>query len=230
MVTTRENKPVAARDSATERVTSGIRKLIVSLEFAPGVLLDKAALTARFGVSRFPVAEALKRLEAEGLVEIRPQSGTRVSLIRLSDIHENLVMRRALEAEVVERLAKHPSAELIADLRRNLRYQKAAVEAEDRIGFSELDLVFHDLLIDALDFPRIRIVIDTARFALDRVRRLLVSPRRHALTLEEHGKIVDAIESGDPVAARRAMREHVDAVLEDLREFSSECPEVFSDA
>ena len=90
---------------ATDRIVGALREAIVTLELQPGSPLDKSALAARFGVSRFPVAEALNRLKDEGLVDIRPQSGSTVSLIRLADIRENMFLRRALEAETVALLA-----------------------------------------------------------------------------------------------------------------------------
>ncbi len=216
------------RGGATERVTEALREAIVTLELRPGQAIDKEGLMERFGVSRFPIAEALKRLGEEKLVDVRPQSGSSVSFIRLADAHENLFLRRALEAEMVEALCRRDNAALIADLRRNLRYQKAAVDAEDRIGFHPLDLAFHDLLIDGVRYPRIRIIVEHARLALDRVRRLLESPRRHALTYEEHVAIVDAIEARDAVRARRAMVGHIDAVMAELQDFHARNPEVFS--
>jgi DNA-binding GntR family transcriptional regulator len=214
---------------ATEHVVDELRKAIVTLELQPGATLEKTALTASFGVSRFPVAEALNRLKAEGLVDIRPQSGTTVSLIRLADVRENMFLRRALEAETVAMLAARHDATLVAELRRNLRYQKAAFEAEDRDGFYRLDLAFHDLLIGASGYPRVRATVEAARLALDRVRRLLGSPRRHIVTYNEHCRIVDALEAGNGTAARTAMTDHIDGVLLELETFSESHPEVFAD-
>lgn len=217
------------RSGATERVVAGLRHAIVTMEFAPGAPLDKQVLTETYGVSRFPVAAALKRLEAEGLVEVRPQSGSRVSLIRLSDMHENLFLRRALEAEVVQHVAELGDASLLTALKRNLRYQETAVEVQDRDGFHELDIVFHDLIVNRLGYPRIAGVIESARLALDRVRRMLNSPRRLVFTYEEHVAIVAAIEAGNGPAAHRAMVAHINAVLAELEEFSCAHPEAFSD-
>ena len=104
---------------ATDRIVETLREAIVTLELRPGTVLDKTTLTSRFGVSRFPVAEALNRLKAEGLVDIRPQSGTTVSLIRLADVRENMFLRRALEAETAALLADSNDAALVAELRRN---------------------------------------------------------------------------------------------------------------
>lgn len=214
---------------ATERVVEALREAIVTMEFAPGATLDKATLTARFGVSRFPIAEALNRLKAEGLVDIRQQSGSSVSLIRLADARENLFLRRALEAETAALLAHDPDPALLIELERNLRYQETATLADDRQGFHRLDLAFHDLLIAAVGYGRVRALVESARLSLDRVRRLLISPRRHGETYEEHRAIAAAIRAGDPLAARNAMMDHIDAVMLELEAFSRMNPAVFAD-
>ncbi|MGN6551366.1 MAG: GntR family transcriptional regulator [Pararhizobium sp.] len=216
------------RGGATDRLTDALRRAIVALELTPGQAIDKEELTRRYGVSRFPIAEALKRLAAEKLVEIRPQSGTRVSPIRLSDAYENLFLRRALESEAVEVLCARGTTAVLAGIERNLRYQKAAVEARDRNGFHELDVEFHSLLVSALPYPRIRAIVENARLALDRARRLMNSPRRHELTYREHVAIVAALSAHDGPAARAAMAAHIDAVTEELSAFSKAHPEAFS--
>lgn len=218
------------RGGATERIVEALREAIVTLELTPGVVLDKAELAARFGVSRFPVSEALNRLKAEGLVEIRPQSGSTVSLIRLSDVRENMFLRRALEGETMALLAARRDHDLLVEVERNLRYQKAAMDAGDRPGFHRLDLEFHDLLVSAVGFPRVRATVEKARLALDRVRLLLGSPRRHVLTFAEHSAIFDALRAGDADAARAAMAAHIDSVMNELDAFSVEHPEVFADS
>lgn len=223
------SESVPVRSGAADRIVEALREAIVTLELPPGATLDKASLTARFGVSRFPVAEALNRLKAEGLVDIKPQSGSTVSYIRLADVRENMFLRRALEAETVAVLAARENGELITELQRNLRYQKAAVEAEDRPGFHRLDLAFHDLLTGALGYVRVRATVERARLALERVRRLLASPRRLALTFEEHCTIVNALEAGNVAAARAAMTAHIDEVMAELEMFSKSHPEVFAD-
>jgi len=214
---------------ATDRIVEALREAIVTLEIAPGAVLDKAALTARFGVSRFPIAEAFNRLKAEGLVDVRPQSGTTVSLIRLADARENMFVRRALEGETMELLAQRDDPALTVELERNLRYQKAAVDAGDRPGFHRLDLEFHDILISAVGYPRMRATVEHARFALDRARRVLATPRRHALSFAEHTTIFSALTRKDPGAARSAMAAHIDSVMTELEAFSLTNPGVFAD-
>jgi DNA-binding GntR family transcriptional regulator len=212
---------------ATARVVEGLRRAIVNLEFEPGGKLDKAELTRRFGVSRFPVAEALNRLKEEGLVDIRPQSGSIVSRIRLADARENMFLRRALEGEAVAHHAQHRSQELLSALRLNMRQQKAAIAADDRARFHRLDLELHDMFVSVIGYPRVRAVAEGARLSLDRARRLLITPRRIALTFREHAAIVAAIAAGDALAARKAMSAHLHSVIGELEDFAREYPAQF---
>lgn len=214
---------------ATARVHWALREAIVLLDLKPGEFLDKQAIAARLGVSRFPVGEAMNRLAAEGLVDIMPQSGTRVALIRISDARENMFLRRALEVEAVRHVAARPPLALIEQLNSNLRYQQAAIESGDLNGFHGFDLAFHAMLLDQLGFERVRLATETARLSLDRVRRLLNTRRRLQLTLNEHRAIAAAVESRDGTAAALAMNDHLEAVLAELESFAREHPGLFAD-
>jgi DNA-binding GntR family transcriptional regulator len=218
-----------AAKGATVRVHAALREAIVQLDLKPGEYLDKQAIAARMGVSRFPVGEAMNRLAAEGLVDIIPQSGSRVALIKISDTRENMFLRRALEVETVRKLAPLASPDLVDQLASNLRYQRAAIEAHDLKGFHGFDLAFHALLQDHLGFERVRSATETARLGLDRVRQLLNTRRRLDLTLGEHKAIVAALDAHDGDAAARAMYGHLDAVMAELETFAREKPELFAD-
>lgn len=219
----------AAKGGATARVHVALRNAIVQLDLKPGEFLDKQAIAARMGVSRFPVGEAMNRLAAEGLVDIVPQSASRVALVKLSDARESMFLRRALEVETVRSIAGTASPALIEALRSNLRYQKAAIDAQDLKGFHGFDLAYHAALQDQLGFERVRNATETARLGLDRVRRLLNTRRRLELTLGEHQSIVDALARRDAQAAAAAMHSHLDAVLDELESFAAERPELFAD-
>ena len=218
-----------AKAGATARVHAALREAIVSLEFRPGEALDKQAIAARLGVSRFPVGEAMTRLAAEGLVDIIPQSGSRVALIKISDARENMFLRRALEMEAVRSLAPAGNAGLIETLRQNLNYQMAAIAAGDRNGFHDFDLAFHALLLDRLGFERVRSAADTARLGLERVRRMLNSRRRQEDSLAEHERIVEALEARDATGAALAMELHLGSVMTELEAFARLRPELFAD-
>jgi DNA-binding GntR family transcriptional regulator len=217
------------KGGATARVHAALREAIVHLDLKPGVFLDKQAIAARLGVSRFPVGEAMNRLAAEGLVDIIPQSGSRVALIRISDAREVMFLRRALETDTVRSIARNIPSSLIEQLNTNLRYQRAAIEAQDLKGFHDFDLAFHAALQDHLGFNRVRGAVETARLALDRIRRLLNTRRRLSLTLAEHQAIVTALADQDGEAAARAMHQHLDAVMAELESFAQATPELFAD-
>jgi DNA-binding GntR family transcriptional regulator len=219
-----------ARGHTTEQVERSLRSAIVALDFAPGEFIDKGAVCIALGVSRFPVSEALARLAAEGLVEILPQRGSRAARIRLTEIRESMLIRQALEGLVAETAAKYLSSVTIEALRSNLEAQQDAVSRGDRPSFHALDLEFHTILVEGLELPRVAAVIDASRANIDRVRRLLSSPRRHVVTLAEHWEIFRALEARDAPAARRAMETHLEAVVEELERFSAEHADAFVQA
>ena len=217
------------KGGATARVHAALREAIVTLDFKQGEFLDKQAIASRLGVSRFPVGEAMNRLSIEGLVDIIPQSGSRVTLIRFSDTRESMFLRRALEVETVRQIAPNIPNSLLEHLQSNLRYQRAAIAAGDRGGFHGFDLAFHAALQDELGFERVRAATETARLSLDRVRRLLNTRRRLDLTLREHQAIVAALSARDGAEAAHAMNAHLGAVLAEIEAFARERPELFAD-
>lgn len=216
------------RGNTTEQVERSLRSAIVTLDFAPGEFIDKGLVCTRLGVSKFPVSEALARLAAEGLVEVLPQRGTRAARIRPAEVKESMLIRKALEAMVAETAAQRLPSPALATLKENLRAQEEAVTRGDRTGFYALDLEFHATLVDGLELPRVAAVIEASRANIDRVRRLLSSPRRHAVTLAEHKELLKALEAHDPTAARRAMETHLEAVMDELERFSADNPEAFA--
>jgi DNA-binding GntR family transcriptional regulator len=225
-LSTAESPP---RGSVTQTVTDQLRRAIVSLEIEPGAVLDKGAICERLGVSRFPVSEALARLAAEGLVEILPQRGSRVTKVRLADVVENMLIRRALESEAVRALVAMKPEGIGERLDANLNAQLKAAKAGDRDTFHRYDLEFHEILFTGLSFLRIKAVIDSARANLDRARLLILDPRRLSLTQSEHRAIADGVMRGDADAAAAAMRAHIDKVTGELLAFAPRHPELFAD-
>ena len=144
-------------------------------------------------------------------------------------MRQNLFLRRALEVETVRELASHMPAEVLEALSRNMRYQRAAAAAQDRVGFHALDLEFHEILLSALSFSRVKAVVDTARFGLERARRLLATPRRNSDTLLEHERIFVSLEAGNADAAAEAMRAHLNAVMREIDALAIAHPDIFAD-
>lgn len=217
------------RGNVTTEVTDALRQAIVTLAMKPGEVIDKSAISARMGVSRFPISEALARLQAEGLVDIQPQRGTSVSLIRIADVSEYSLIRKAIEAEAVQALVAARIPDIVTKLQECLARQSAAAEADDRETFHQLDCEFHELLFAAMQFSKVKTIIDTIRANVDRARRLITKPRRLGPTIEEHEAIVKAIAAGDGDAAAQQMRAHIDAVMAEIVAFAQQEPQHFAD-
>jgi DNA-binding GntR family transcriptional regulator len=208
-----------------QRVQDVIRDAIVRLDLPPGTAIDKAALCAQLGVSRFPVSEALGRLAAEGFVEVLPQRGTRVARIDLADCRQAMFIRRALETEAMRELAPRADAALLTTLETNLRHQEAALDDADSVRFHELDLALHALLLDSLGYERVKNAVETARGSLDRARLFMCTPERKLSTFGEHRAIIAALKRHEADAAALAMQQHLDAVMTELLDFTERNPD-----
>jgi len=222
--------PRQGRGGTVQRVQDMIREAIVRLDLPPGTAIDKAALCAQLGVSRFPVSEALGRLAAEGFVEVLPQRGTRVARIDMADCRQAMFIRRALEAEAMRFVATRADAPLLATLERNLREQDAVLPNDNSVRFHQLDLELHEVLLDFLGFDRVKAAVETARGSLDRARLFMCTPTRKVSTYREHAAIVTALKQRNPDAAVRAMEHHLDAVMDELIDFAGRNPDAVAEA
>jgi len=208
-------------------VYDDLRSAIVGLELKPGMRIDKNEVCRRLGVSRQPLAEAVARLAEERLVEVEPQKGTFVARIRISDVAEAAFVRRALEIATIEAIAAGMDDEILARLERVLGYQAAALKAKDVAEFYILDVRFHTMLFERLAMRRVAAVVETSRAQLERARRLMLPTGRAQRTLKEHRAIFAALRERDPARAARAMGEHLDEVMEELKRFAARQPELF---
>lgn len=219
--------PDMPRGSMAAQVASQLRDAIIGLKLPPGTMLDKGEICARLGVSRSPVAEAFARLEAEGLLDILPQRGTVVSFLSLGAIKEYIFIRKALEGETVRWLAGRRTPEMVEALEINITAQRESAAGEDRETFHRLDLQFHEQLLSALDYRRMKAMVDTARNNLDRARQMTNTMRRITVGIEEHVEIVAMIAAGKPDRAVRAMHRHLDGMVSELEALAAERPELF---
>src|ERR1700751_1565484 len=128
-----------ARGSKVDQAYLALKRAIESGALAPQTPIDKNEWRAAFEVYRLSITTGMNRLAFEGLVVVEPQRGSYVAKIRLEDVRQWMLMRRALEMEVVAVCAADMSDGAIASLAQNLAYQKAAMSSGDLEGFHELD-------------------------------------------------------------------------------------------
>ncbi|MBE7732067.1 GntR family transcriptional regulator [Devosia faecipullorum] len=218
-----------SRGSVTVDVTNTLRHAIVTLALPPGMTLDKSAICAQLGVSRFPVSEALARLAEEGLVDIAPQRGSTVSLVKIADVREYMLIRKGLESEALRVLIGKHDADVIAALHANMAAQREAASRDDAETFHQIDVDFHDIIFRTMRLSKVKAIIDRARANLDRARRMIITPRRLALTIAEHQAIFDGILAANAPQAIAAIRAHIDAVMVELFAFAADHAEHFAD-
>ncbi|MEP4248068.1 GntR family transcriptional regulator [Tateyamaria sp.] len=214
-----------------QRVYAVLRGRILDMSLEPGAILRKSALCEQLGVSRSPIAEALGRLSLEGLVDIIPQSATRVSRFSMAKLLEENFLREAVETAAVARVAKDHSAEQFKQLSRNLRLQHLLVEDQDFQGFFEADLAFHEMILSFTGFPKVNQVAEEMTLQLRRARKLMLpEPGRPADAVTEHVAILDAINANDVAAAQSAMSRHLQQLLKRIEPLERNHPEFFRPA
>ncbi|MCX7889938.1 MAG: GntR family transcriptional regulator [Rhodobacteraceae bacterium] len=213
------------------RVYQSLREAILTLAYRPGEMLRKGEICDSLGVSRSPVADAVARLAAEGLVRVVPQAGTFVARFSMAEIREGAFLREAIEVAAAERVAATVTEDQLTLLRRNLRVQEALVADGDNAGFYRLDAEMHALVLQFTGFRRLAEVSETAWLHVNRARQIILPvPGRVEATLGEHRAIVAALEARDPEAARRAVQVHLRQLLRYLEPLERDRPDLFDPA
>ncbi len=215
--------------SLGQRVYQSLRQAILTLSYRPGEVIRKPDICDRLGVSRSPVADAVARLAADGLVDVVPQAGTFVARLSMTDIREGAFIREAIEVAAAEWVASRITDDQLRELRRNLMIQEALVADGDQQGFMALDGQMHEMMLSFTGFPRLPQVSQTAWLNVHRARQLILPVQgRLATTLAEHRAILAAFEARDPMAARQAVQHHLRQLLTYLQPLERERPDLFS--
>ncbi|WFE76990.1 GntR family transcriptional regulator [Roseinatronobacter sp. S2] len=191
-------------------IVGDLRARILSLELAPGIVLSRNALMQHYRISTTPLRDAFLRLKDDGLVDIRAQARTRVSLIDLHHATQIHFLRSSVEQTIVEDLAQAHDKHLIEQLRYMLDLQRACLDQQDLAGFRQLDLAFHQQLFTASGHDTVYHFIRRESGHIDRIRALhLPMHGKGVQILDDHTAITDALHNHDAPAARAAMRRHL---------------------
>jgi DNA-binding GntR family transcriptional regulator len=199
-----------------------LRRRIVSGEIAPGTRLDLNELCEFLNVSRMPVREALSRLDAQGLVEIRPQAATVVSPLSVGDLRDTYDARIALETMLAGAAAEHVDRDLIQEMQREIDRQRACADADDLEGFLVSDRAFHDLLYERAQMPRTRDIVLRLRDVADRYIYLFLQAASHRReSIGEHAVLLEHCAQGNRVKLQKAVETHIrrgrDMLLEQFK-------------
>jgi GntR family transcriptional regulator, rspAB operon transcriptional repressor len=213
---------------AAAQVFERLRERIVSLDLAPGTVLDRAGLQQDFGFSSTPIRDALLRLGEEGLVDIYPQSATRVSLIDVAQARQAQFLRRAVELETVRVLCEAPDKGFVEELRAIIERQKDPAARADYESFATLDRDFHRRMYEAAGAPDLYALIRQRSGHIDRIRRLnLPVAGKMQQILRDHAQIAKAVAAGDVEQAQFRVRDHLSRSLAYTPELRDRHPAYF---
>lgn len=200
--------------STAQNVYELLRSDIVLGVLKPLDPIRESELSERLGVSRTPVREALLRLANLGLVDIYPQSGTRVAPIRLEKVKAAQLIREAVEVEVVRRACRNLDDAALAELQHIIEDQAIAAKRNDLRRLFELDEDFHLAIHRAAGVESVAEALEDVKLHLNRLRFVSVNwPRGTDKIIGEHEEILAALRKRDEDAAAAAMTRHLRAVL-----------------
>lgn len=205
-----------------ERVFNQLQNAIVRGELAPGSKITEPGLSKAYGISRGPLREAMRRLEAHHLIERVPHVGARVVKLSMKELLELFDVREAMESMAARLAARHMSAAEIAGLREALAVHERQSDLQSGEAYyqREGDLDFHYLIVRGSHNRMLMTILCDDLYYLVRLYRtqFSASGARPQRAFVEHHRIVDAIEAGDEELAELLMRRHVSASRKNVAE------------
>lgn len=207
-----------------------LRRDIVHCLIPPGTPLSEKEVSVRFDVSRQPVREAFIKLAENGLIQIRPQRGSYVNKISLSQVRNGCFVRQAIECAVVRRAAGMVNDEQLYQLEQNLNQQRTTVERQQLTDFFQLDDEFHQKLSQIADCQLAWDTVENIKATIDRVRYMSldhVTPPD--MMLRQHYDIFQPLVARNPDAVEKAMRLHLQEISESVLLVRQENSDWFSE-
>jgi DNA-binding GntR family transcriptional regulator len=191
-----------------ESVYARLRQEILAGELAPGTPLREIAIAERFGVSRTPIREALRRLQHERVLE-RGTRGLLVAEVSTTEVLQVYDLRILLEGDAAAQAAEARDQGDLLELKSLLARDRALVDPVDSLRLST-NLEFHAAVSAAAHNAVLDDILKRLSIHLIRTPHSTLSTgNRWAEALDEHASLVDAIERRDVDAAREIAAEHM---------------------
>lgn len=196
-----------------EQLLASLQERIVEGDLTPGSRLAEAELAQRYGVSRGPLREAIRRLEARGLVEVAPRTGARVVELTAERLQAIYHTREALEGMAARQAAKAMSIEAIDELAALLDHHAHSIDADAGRSYrqAEGDVDFHYRIARGSGNELLSRMLCDELYQLVRLyrRRFPARDSRPLQALAEHQAIVAALAERDGDLAEYLMRRHI---------------------
>ena len=211
-------EPIRRRLVFREEILEEIRSAIFSGELKPGDRIIETAWAKRLGTSQGPVREAIRDLEAQGMVETVPFKGSRVRSLTEKDVRDNYSVRICLESKSIRDalilLNDRQLAELSAQLRVILGQMDACAEEGDLRSFTECDAAFHRAIIDASGNQVLRRLWEQCNMRNWFMYSALTERESLKKLQAEHQRMMAAIARRDLPEATVLLETHVTGMME----------------
>ena len=208
------------RQSLTSAVADKLRDQIIRGEIPEGAQLRQDAIATQYQVSRIPVREALRQLDAEGLIAIVPNRGAIVPALSPDDVEELFSIRALLEPEVLKLSIPNLTEQDFTEAAAILRKYVSELRREDHLSaWGRLNWQFHSTLYSRAVLPRFMAVIRNVNNSGERYTRLqLYLTHGIKRANEEHLKILELCRNRDVPAACTLLRDHILHAGQSLKE------------
>lgn len=202
------------RPNLRDQVYDFVKEMIIMREIKPDEKINEEQLAERLRVSRTPIRETLCRLENEGIVKVIPRRGAFVVRQCKEKVIEILQIREVLEGLVAWLVTQNRDEKTLDKLKRCLERISSTPEEDGHLQkYTNADVEFHSLLLDASNNHMLQNMMGIVNAHLQIIRlRTVVLPGRAKKTVEEHYRVLEAIEKGNAKAAERLMRKHIESV------------------
>lgn len=205
------NHPIAALPptrTTPDLIADELRVCIARGEPPPGGALRQEELAARFGVSRIPVREALRRLEAEGLVIVHPNRGAYVTQLSAAQVREIYDLRLLIESDLLARALGRMTSDDVQTIEAAMMTAEKAARGS---RWNELDDLFHATLYTPADRPRQLAMVMALRGTVRHYQNAHSTlPSNTDEWLHDHRAILTACRSGNIERARRHLEAHLE--------------------
>ena len=190
-----------------ERTYEILRDRIHTGVYAPNARLNIDALARELGVSPIPVREALRRLEAQGWVQFKPNAGAIVSPVDATSWEQAMVALAVLEGAATAEAQRHLRA---SDFTRLRRLAADMQGEQDPVRFGRLNRRLHEVIVTRCGNAWLLGLLRQTHDRLDLVRSTMFAylPERAAEAAREHARLIELLEGGDPAELERYARWH----------------------
>ncbi len=209
-------------------LAEALRRRILSMELAPGAVVDELALCDEFGLSRPPVRELLRQIAAEGYIELEANRAPRVAAMNHESLHSFFVAAPLIYIATTQLAATYASADEIDALKAIQVQFRQAIEdrdVENRVLYNDAfhleigKMAHNDYLLPSLR----RLLIDHTRLGKIFYRHPTTDDMQRDLetACAQHDQMIDAIERRDPQMAGQLVREHFELSRRRMAEYAA---------